>query len=146
GGAGPVEDAVLVVPDLADVGAALLELGAGGGEVRDDQVQPSHGAGRRVCEVLAEDNRGGGTGRRELYDAQAALGGEVGVVAPAEPLVEGLGAVDVRDGQDDYLELELHGVSPVSWVSCGWGDGVLSRLQRTREGLAEGRAADQRKQ
>src|SRR6478672_3555072 len=42
--------------------------------------------------------------RRELDHAEGITGHDVGVKAPSEPLVEGLGPIDIGDGQRDDLE------------------------------------------
>ncbi len=54
-----------------------------------------------------------GAGRRELDDAEVFTVVVVGVEPPPELRVELLGAVDIRDGDDD--DLELH----VDWRDAG---------------------------
>ena len=56
----------------------------------------------------AELDRAAGTGRVELDDPEVAAA-EVGVEPPAEALVELLRPVDIRDGDDDGLELHVDG-------------------------------------
>ena len=48
-----------------------------------------------------------GTRRRELDHAEVVAGGVVGVEPPTQVAVEALGAVDVRNGNDDDLELHV---------------------------------------
>src|SRR4029077_9506923 len=100
---------------LADLDAGTAELGAGGLDVGDDQVQALGGSGCRRGDVLAEDDRAPRAGRRELDHAEVFTGGEVGVEPPPEARVELLRAVDIRDGDDDHLE--LHVASPDACVA-----------------------------
>ena len=58
-----------------------------------------------VFDALAELDRGGGAGRRELDAARSRAGLEVDVETPAEAQVEGLRAVDVGDRDGGDLEL-----------------------------------------
>src|SRR5271155_3922190 len=95
----------LVVEHLADLDAATEELVAGGGDVGDDQVQALGGAGCCPVDVPAEDDRASGARRRELDHAEVAAVVVVGVEPPPEPRVKLLRAVDIRDGDDDDLEL-----------------------------------------
>src|SRR5262245_15607010 len=46
-------------------------------------------------------------GRRQLHDAAAVSARQVGVQPPAQALVKGLRATDVRNGQDDDLEFRV---------------------------------------
>src|SRR5580704_18602878 len=94
-----------VVENLADLDAASEQLVAGGGDVGDYQVQALGGAGCCGGDILAEDNRASGTRRRELDHAEVVTVVIVGVEPPPEPPVELLRAVDIRDGDDDHLEL-----------------------------------------
>jgi hypothetical protein len=92
------------VEHLADLDAATEQLVAGGLDVGDDQVQPLAGAGRRRGDVLAEDDRARRARRRELDDAEVVTGCEVGVEPPTQAAVKALGAIDVRNRDDDDLE------------------------------------------
>src|SRR5271166_4178691 len=94
-----------VVERLADRDPATKQLFAGGLDVGDDQVQALGGAGRRRGDVLAEDDRATRARRRELDHAEVGAVVVVGVETPPEPPVELLRSVDIRDGDDDYLEL-----------------------------------------
>ncbi len=100
-------DAAGVVECLADLDAATAQLAAGGRDVGDDQVQALGGAGCRRGDVLAEDDGAPGARRRELDDAEVVAGGEVGVEPPPEAAVERLRAVDIRNRDDDDLELHV---------------------------------------
>ena len=64
-----------------------------------------------------------GARRRELDQPEVVAGGDVGVEPPAEARVELLRAVDVRDGDDDHLELHVHGEAPLhsEWTNPGIG-------------------------
>src|SRR5574341_703464 len=74
-----------VVEHLADLDAATKQLFAGGLDVGDDQVQALGGAGCRRGDVLAEDDRAPGAGRRKLDRAPVVTVGEVSVEPPPEP-------------------------------------------------------------
>src|SRR3984893_15985727 len=96
-----------VVERLADLDAATEQLLAGGRDVGDDQVQALGGAGCCRGDVLAEDDRAPGARRRELDHAEVVTVVVVGVEPAPEPPVELLRAVDIRDGDDDDLELRV---------------------------------------
>ena len=96
-----------VVEHLADLDAATKQFFACGLDVGDDQVQALGGAGCRRRDVLAEDDRASGARRRELDYAEVVTVVEVGVEPPPELRVELLRAVDIRDGDDDDLELHV---------------------------------------
>src|SRR3712207_7315791 len=55
----------------------------------------------------SELDRAPGSGRRELDAAEAAVAPEVAVEAPPQARVEVDGAVDVRHGDDDHLQLHV---------------------------------------
>src|SRR5690606_36659851 len=104
------QHAAAVVEDLADGYAALQEFGAGRLDVGDDQVEALEGSGLGGGQSLAEHDRRLGARGREVHGAPSLDGGLVHVEAEARPLVEGLGTVDVGDGQDDEFQLQVHGV------------------------------------
>jgi hypothetical protein len=91
------------VEHLADLGAVRAQLGAARLDVVDRQQEPVDRAGLCGGDALAEDHRGGRPGRGHLHHAEATVSG-IGVQAPAQPLVEALGPVDVGDGKDHDLE------------------------------------------
>src|SRR5882672_1231647 len=97
-----------IVEHLADLNSATEQLVARGLDVGDDQVQALRGAGCRRGYVLAEDDRAPGARRRKLDHAEVVTVVVVGVESPPEPPVELLRAVDIRDWDDDYLELHVH--------------------------------------
>ena len=97
------------VENLADRGAMGDEIRARSLDVGDNQIKPPGGAGRGRRDVGAELDRARRAGRRELDDAETIIEAEVGVEPPAEPAVEGLGPIDVRDRDDDRLELQVEG-------------------------------------
>src|SRR6185295_17753215 len=92
-----------VVEHRADLDAATKQLFAGGLDVGDDQVQALGGARCRRGDVLAEDDRAPGAGRRELHHAEVVAAGEIGIEPPAEARVERFRAVDIRNRDDDHL-------------------------------------------
>jgi hypothetical protein len=69
-------------------------------------------AGRGQSYVLAEDDRAAGTGRRELDDAEVIPGRVVQVEPPTQLALEALGAINVRDRDDDHLELHFERARP----------------------------------
>ena len=104
-----------VVEEFADLDAGGDQLAPGGHEVGNDQERLGRtGSGRR--NVLAEMDRAAGARRRELDQAKIFAGGAVNVEPPSDPLVKLLRAVDVRNGDDD--DLELHVNSRDARVSC----------------------------
>ena len=59
--------------------------------------------------VLAEDDRASGAGRRELDHSVVVPRCVVDVEPPTQVAIELLGPIDVRDGQHDDLECHIHG-------------------------------------
>ncbi len=47
-------------------------------------------------------------GRRELHAPERVTGDVIPIQPPAEIAVEALGAIDIRDGNDDHLEFHVH--------------------------------------
>src|SRR5258705_5716547 len=99
--------AARVVEHFGRVDAVRDEFLARSLDVGDDQVQTLGGAGCRRGDVLAEDDRAPGARWRKLDHAEVVTVVVVGVESPPEPPVELLRAVDIRDGDDDYLELRV---------------------------------------
>jgi hypothetical protein len=64
-------------------------------------------AGRGRRDSLAEVDRARRARRRELDDPKIVTPGDVGVEPPAQAAVKALGAIDVRNGDDDDLELQV---------------------------------------
>src|ERR1700722_4653293 len=98
-----VEYAAGVVEWLADPDAILEQLVASGLDVGDHQVNTGRGCG----DVLAEGDRASGAGRRELDPSIIVPGGVVEVKPPTQVAIESLGAIDVRDRDDDDLKLHV---------------------------------------
>src|SRR5580704_18597360 len=100
----------LLVEDLAHLDATGEEVLTRGFDVGDGEVRalgrPRHG--RR--DVPAKLDRAAGAGGRELNQTQVLAAVDVGVEPPPEACVELLRALDVRDRQDQHLELELPGL------------------------------------
>jgi hypothetical protein len=61
-------------------------------------------------------DRAGGARRCELDQAEIFAGGAVNIEPPSDPLVKRLRAIDIRNGDDD--DLELHVNSRDARVSC----------------------------
>ena len=93
------------VLDVADLDAAGEELLAGPVDVADDQLQALERARRHLVGAAGQRDRAVGTGRGELDEAEV-LGYLVVVFGDEARLldVEGLGAVDVGDGDLDQLQ------------------------------------------
>src|SRR5689334_7596419 len=71
--------AVLDVPDGGDVDPAADELGTGGVDVRDTQLEALQRAGLHLGEALPDRDRAGRAGRGQLDDAEALAGGVIDV-------------------------------------------------------------------
>src|SRR6266478_3185655 len=111
--------------NLADLDAASKQLVAGGLDVGNDQVQSLGGAGCRGGDVLAKNDRGRRAGRCELNDPPVVTGSEVGIQPPTQAAVKTLGAIDVRNGDDD--DFELHGDTS---LACGCHGSLLDVCER----------------
>src|ERR1700677_391270 len=92
------------VENLADFNAVTKQIVAGGLDVRDDQVKALSGARSRPGDVLAEDERAPGAGRRELDHAKIFTVVVVGVESPPESPVKLLRPIAIRDGDNDDFE------------------------------------------
>ena len=95
------------VENHADLDTAGDEFVARSLDVGNDQVEALGRAARGRRDVRSELNRAPGAARCELDDPEAVVEAEVGVEPPPEPPVELLRAVDIRDGDDDRLELHI---------------------------------------
>jgi hypothetical protein len=71
-------------------------------------MQLPHCAGRGRRNVLADDDRASGAGRRELDHAELVPSRVVDVRPPTRVAIKGFGANDVRDRDDDDLEFHVH--------------------------------------
>src|SRR6516165_4308485 len=104
-----------VVEELADLDARGDQVVPGGLDVGNNQeCHGRTGSGRR--DVLAEMDRATGARRRELDQAEIFTGGAVNVEPPSDPFVKLLRTLDIRNGDDD--DLELHVNSRDARVSC----------------------------
>src|SRR5205823_10181907 len=88
------------------------EVAARGLDIGDDQVETAGRAGRRRGHVRPELNRATRPRRCELDDSEPVIEWKVGVEPPPQTPVELLRPLDVRDGDDDYLELQLDAPGP----------------------------------
>jgi hypothetical protein len=107
---------------LAYLGTARDELVARGLDVGDDQVQALCRPGCDRREAGTELDRAPRAGWCELDDPEAVIEGEVSVEPPPQIPVELLRAVDVRDRDDDHLELLVHDADSIPLMSvsgCG---------------------------
>src|SRR3954447_14424647 len=105
--------AVLEEPDRCRLDALPDELGAGGLDVRDAELQTLEGAGRQAREPRPDRDRAGRAGRRQLDDPEVVTEGPVDVEMEATLLlVERLRPVDVGHRDDDQLEREIHRFPP----------------------------------
>jgi len=116
GAGSPLARVAVEVADLAHLHSALCDLGACRLDVRDDEMRAAVRPRCRVGDPRADGDRAGGAGWRHLHDPESLHGGGVDVERESEPLrVEGLRAVDVGNGHEHQLELQVHDrSSPVS--------------------------------
>src|SRR5690348_14408534 len=94
------------VEHLADLDAAIYELGARRLDVGHDEIKTLGRAGCGGRDIRAELNRTPRAGRREL-DHPEPIEGKVGVEPPTQVAVKALGTIDVRNRDDDDLELQV---------------------------------------
>src|SRR5580704_3924193 len=92
---------------LADLNAAPEQILSRGLDVSNDQIKALSGAGSRRRDVPAEDHRAPGARRRELNHAKVRTVVVVGVEPPPQLRIERLGAVDIRDRDDDDFKLHV---------------------------------------
>ena len=92
---------------LAHVDTATDELGARCLDVRHDEIKSACRARRGRCDSRAEVDRARRARRRELHDPKLVTDDEVGVEPPTQAAVKALGAIDVRNRDDDDLELHV---------------------------------------
>src|SRR5262249_17920671 len=95
---------VAEVEHLVRLDAGRAELVQRGLNVGDDEPEPLRRSGRGRVPAASPLDRAAGPGRRELEDARA---GRRDVLPPAEARIELRGALRVRDGDDDDLELHV---------------------------------------
>jgi hypothetical protein len=79
--------------------------------------------GRR--DVRAELDRAPRAGWRELNDPETVIEAKIGVEPPTEPLVELFRAVNIRDGDDDNLELHVHNLNSSLTDDCRCRDDLI---------------------
>ena len=104
---------------LAHLNAAVDELGARCLDVGYDEIKSACRARHGRGDSRAEVDRARRAWRRELYDPKLVTDDEVGVQSPTQAAVKALGAIDVRDRDDD--DLELHVDPPCSWgLDCSF--------------------------
>jgi hypothetical protein len=113
---------------LAHFYTAPHQVVAGGLDVGNHQ---EHALGGSWCALAgaSEVNRAWRSRRRELDCALIAVA-EVGIEPPTESAVELLGAIDIRDWDGDYLELQVDLPDAriggrVLGTNCGAGHGCL---------------------
>src|SRR4051812_12805966 len=109
---------VAAVKYFADFNAASEQVFPGGLNIRDGQVQALSRARRCRGDVLAEDYRASGAGRRELDSTPVVTSGEIGVEPPTQSGVELFRAVHIRNRDDDHLKLHVdsRGVRVRRWL------------------------------
>src|SRR5437879_2377159 len=100
------------VERLADVDAALDELGPRRFDVRDAEMEAVQRARRHLL-ALQKRDRAGGARRAELHDPEVVAGAVVDVDAEADLVgIERFGSIHVGDGDDDELQAPVHGGGP----------------------------------
>src|SRR5262245_29641161 len=95
------------VKQCAHVSATIDELGTRRLDVGNDEIEILRRARHGRRDSLAEVDRAGRAWRRELYDPEIVTPGDIGVEPPTQAAVKALGAIDVRNGDDDDLELQV---------------------------------------
>src|SRR5213078_5098360 len=116
--------------NLADLDAAVDELGPDGVDVLDDEDQPRHGPWLSRRAALAELDRALRVRRRELDGPDVVADDQVDVEPPSEALVEALRPIDIGDGQRHDLEFHVHDLKLL--CSCLWvGTGISNRATRS---------------
>ena len=101
-----------VVERLAGINALAGQLRVGGGDVGDDEVQAVQRARLHLDRRVGHHrDRALGPVRLQLDDPEVAGGVVDDQVEAALVEIERLGAIDIRDGNDDEFELVVHGSS-----------------------------------
>jgi hypothetical protein len=107
------------VPGVTQAGGAEVPLERDRRpDVGDDKVKAPGRAGRDRRDVRAELNRTPRAGRCELDAPEAVIEREVRIEPPPEAPVELLRAIDIRDGDDDRLELQVDVLDARDPCSC----------------------------
>src|SRR5579864_5667952 len=93
---------------LTDLDTPGNELFASSFNMGNDQVKTLGRARRgRRC-LRAELDRAPRAGRRELDDPESVVEWEICIEPPPKPCVERFRAINIRDWNDDHLELHVH--------------------------------------
>jgi hypothetical protein len=109
--AGAVEPFALFVdmPDRRHVQAPSDQLGPGRLDIGHAQLEALHGARLRLGEALADRDRAGRAGRRQLDDPEVVAGAVVDIEVEAALLhVERLRPVDIGHRDHDQFQREIH--------------------------------------
>jgi hypothetical protein len=104
---GMMEYAASIMEHLAHVYPTLRKLGASRLHIGDDKMETLRRTGHGGRHILAEDDRTGRTRGRELNDPEIVVRDDIGVEPPTEIAIKLLGAIDVRDRDDDDLKLHV---------------------------------------
>src|SRR5215212_9848434 len=98
--------------DRAHGNPALAELGLGGRDIWDHELQTHHRARWQVNQAGSDRDGAGGSGWGELQEAYLRIDLVVMVQVEADLLgVEGLGTVHIRNGHEGEFQLPIHGRS-----------------------------------
>jgi hypothetical protein len=123
------EAAPRLVVDRRHLDAAPDQLASGGLDIRNDNLEPSHGSRFDGGEAGADRDGAGGSGRGQLDEAQLLVDLVVVIRVETDLIdVEGLGAIDVGDGNGNELELPIHRLTPLNedFHPSGRSDRMLS--------------------
>src|SRR5205085_12389178 len=93
---------------LTDFDTAGNELLASSFNLGNDQVETLRRARRGRRYLRAELNRAPRAGRRELDNAESVVEWEICIEPPSKLCVKRLRAINIRDWNDDHLELHVH--------------------------------------
>ena len=100
------------VKHFANVSTVTDEFGPRCLDVGHDEIQTACRARRGRRQSSAEVDRARRARRRELYNSKIVADGEVGIEPPTQITVKALGAIDVRDRDDDDLKLHVDRARP----------------------------------
>jgi hypothetical protein len=98
----------VTVEHFAHVDTASDEIGARYLDIGHDEIKSACRSWLGRCDSCAEVDRARRAWRRELYAPKRITDDEVGVEPPIQVAVKALGALDVRNRDDNHLELHVH--------------------------------------
>jgi hypothetical protein len=135
-----VEHTAGIVEGFGHLDTAIDELGARCLDVGHDGIEALCRARHGRRDSPAEDDRARRSWGRKLHDPELVAPGEFGVEPPTQVAVKALGAIDVRNGDDDDLEFRRPGAkassrlqlrrSPVVLIWLLWDGSAITARPR----------------